>query len=108
MPPITRRLAMLSPLAAALAPTAARAALRHQVTIRQMRFEPSRLTIGAGDTVTWVNRDTARHTATDTGGRWGTGVLRPGAAGTVTFATPGTYDYACALHPSMRGRITVT
>jgi plastocyanin len=34
-------------------------------------------------------------------------VLAKGARHTQSFATPGTYDYMCGLHPGMKGQIEV-
>src|SRR2546423_277336 len=44
-----------------------------------MEFHPAVLTVAAGDTVVWVNRDIVPHTATATGGtKWDTGQLTHG------------------------------
>ncbi|WP_170311758.1 cupredoxin domain-containing protein [Sulfitobacter sabulilitoris] len=104
---ITRRSAVLAPLAAVFVPTPARSALRHEVVIRNMAFQPASLSIRPGDSVTWVNRGLSRHTVTGTQGRWNTGVLPPGSAATVTFTELGTHAYFCSIHPSMKGRIIV-
>ena len=36
----------------------------HTVTIEAMRFQPETLTVAAGDTIVWVNKDVVPHTAT--------------------------------------------
>jgi hypothetical protein len=56
--------------------------------------------------VTWTNLDGAGHTATGAG--FDSGVLRQNGVFTHTFATPGSFDYHCDIHPSMRGTVTVT
>ena len=77
------------------------------VDIADFAFEPAELTITAGETVTWTNLDGVAHTATATDGSWDTGLLDEGESGSITFTTPGTYDYRCTPHPSMTGRIIV-
>ena len=81
MKSITRRhaaaLLSLAPLALA---TPARAAT-HMVKIRGNRFKPSKITIKAGDTVTWTNDDGIDHTATARDKSWTTKSLRGGASG---------------------------
>ena len=91
--------------AAGMAPT--RAGTGSQVEISGFAYSPAELTITAGDTVTWTNLDAVEHTATATDGSWDTGLLGQGATGSITFTTPGTYDYLCTPHPSMTGRIVV-
>jgi len=49
----------------------------------------------------------ANHTATASDGSFDTGTIAPGGSGSVTFNTPGTYSYFCAIHPDMTGTITV-
>jgi plastocyanin len=81
----------------------------NQVVIDNFRFSPRTLTVPAGTKVTWINRDDVPHTATST--------ARPRAFDSKTldtddsfahvFASPGTYDYFCAVHPHMTGTILV-
>lgn len=78
---------------------------RHRVEIAAFAFMPAQLAIAAGDTVEWVNRDIAPHTATDTAEAWDTGPLQKAETATVTFSTPGRYAYFCRFHPHMRAEI---
>jgi plastocyanin len=79
------------------------------VDIDGFHFNPSPITITAGTTVIWTNRDTVPHTATsDTKGLFDTGRLQFGQSGKVTFANAGTFTYYCAVHPSMHGTVIVT
>lgn len=75
------------------------------VTMSGMAFAPAALTVKAGTTVTFMNEDGAPHTATGDG--WDTGRLNRGDSKDVTFDTAGTFAYVCAIHPSMKGTITV-
>ena len=79
----------------------------HAVAIADFAFSPATLAIAAGDTVTWTNEDAVAHTATSTTGAFDSGLLDQGESFSLTFTTPGTYDYLCTPHPSMTGRIVV-
>lgn len=82
---------------------------RHVVEIRGMAFEPAALEVAPGDTVVWINRDMVPHTATSAGrDGWDTGILARGDSGSRVFHRAGTTAYVCALHPTMRGAVTVT
>jgi len=113
MTKLTRRSALRLGMAAAAVPfasTSARAdghATVHQVLIKNFAFEPADLTINAGDSVEFINEDSAPHTATADNGSFDTGNLRRGQKATLTFATAGTYSYFCAVHPRMKGSLTV-
>jgi YVTN family beta-propeller protein len=77
------------------------------VSIVNFAFAPAELTIAAGDTVTWSNDDGAPHGLAYTDGTQGTNLLLPGAKFVRTFDRPGSYDYVCAVHPYMSGKIVV-
>ncbi|MCV2882142.1 cupredoxin family copper-binding protein [Actibacterium sp. XHP0104] len=79
-----------------------------QIEIRRFKFDPPEMTVPKGTTITWINRDAAPHTATDSGGTWDTGELRRDDEAAITFDQAGSFDYVCAYHPNMRARITVT
>jgi plastocyanin len=68
-------------------------------------FQPGTVTIDLGQSVTWVNLDDDEHTAT--GAAFDTGILAPGALGTVTFDADGSFPYSCQRHPEMVGRVDV-
>jgi len=86
-----------------------RAPTTHTVEIRGMEFHPAVLTVAAGDTVVWVNRDIVPHTATATGRtKWDTGQLTQGQTGRFIAHARGTARYACTLHPTMHGELIIT
>jgi plastocyanin len=73
-------------------------------------FSPNPLTVAAGTTVTWANHDAVAHTATATSpsGAFDTGNIPVGSTSkTVTFSTPGTFQYHCSIHPNMVATVTV-
>ncbi len=81
------------------------------VNIQDFQFVPASITVSVGTTVTWTNSDTAPHTATSNPGvspAFDTGTINPGGSGSVTFNTPGTFGYFCAIHPQMTGTVVVT
>ncbi len=91
---------------AARAAPAGQAAAQGGVTIHDFSFTPAEITVAVGGTVTWTNQDRATHTATSPGA-WDTGRLAPGQSATQRFDTPGVFEYFCAIHPRMRGRVIV-
>lgn len=72
------------------------------------RFEPSTLTVAAGETVRWFNDDGLPHTVSATDGSWDSGNMAPGQSFERTFDTAGRIPYLCRYHPGMIGTITVT
>ena len=86
--------------------TSASAAVR-PVDIADFKFVPQSVTITAGDTVTWTNRDAAAHSAR-VGGVGSTAVLTQGQSGSLVFMNAGTFPYDCGVHgPSMTGTVVV-
>lgn len=77
--------------------------------IKGYAFTPADLEVSVGDTVTWTNSDTAPHTVTSTGGGpLDSPNLEKGDTWSFTFTKPGTYPFYCAVHPDMKGTVTVT
>jgi plastocyanin len=80
-----------------------------RVAIQDFQFVPATLTIEAGATVLWTNRDTTTHTVTATRpGLFDSGELSPGRSHLVAFKNAGTFPYVCTLHASMMGTVRVT
>ncbi len=65
------------------------------------------LTVAAGTTVTWTNEDAMLHTVTDVDGGFDSGFFGEGESWSMTFDTPGEFEYFCLPHPWMRARIIV-
>ena len=86
------------------APEAA-AAEKNTILIQDYMFQPAEITIRKGETVTWINQDSVRHTAT--GKYFDSGLLSKGQSFTQTFNEAGAFDYICTPHPSMKGRVIV-
>jgi amicyanin len=77
------------------------------VTIDNFVFEPARLTVKAGTTVTWTNRDDIPHTVAAKDRAFKSKVMDTDESYSFTFSTPGEYAYFCSLHPHMTGTIVV-
>jgi plastocyanin len=78
------------------------------VTIDNFAFAPATLTVRAGSTVTWTNRDEEPHTVASTDGSFHSPGMGTGATYSHTFPTAGKFDYVCSIHPSMHGTVVVT
>ena len=76
------------------------------VTIEKLAFLPAEITVKAGETIEWTNKDPFAHTATVKGG-WEV-AIPPGKAATHIVTAGDTVDYYCRFHPNMKGRITVS
>ena len=79
----------------------------NSVTISNYSFSPATLTVTAGTTVTWTNKDSVAHTVTSDGSVFSSGDLSPNASFKYTFKTAGTFTYHCAIHVSMKGTVIV-
>ncbi len=81
----------------------------HTVIIEKFKFIPETLTIKTGDTVIWINKDIAPHTATAVTKeeKWDTKQLRKNQEASITFTKTGNEKYFCLYHPNMRGEIIV-
>ena len=88
-------------------PAAAPPPATHTIVIEGMRFHPDTLTVAAGDTVVWVNKDMFAHTAATKGTGFDSKSIEAGMSWTYKPAAAGTFTYICALHPTMIGTLRV-
>jgi plastocyanin len=77
------------------------------VTIDNFVFGPERVTVKAGTTVIWTNRDDIPHTVASKDRAFKSKVMDTDESFSFTFPTPGEYSYFCSLHPHMTGTIVV-
>ncbi|MCX6744566.1 MAG: cupredoxin family copper-binding protein [Candidatus Parcubacteria bacterium] len=75
------------------------------ISIANFAFNPTLLSVKMGTTVTWINDDPAPHQIV--GSVFNSKALNTGDNFSYTFTQTGTYDYHCAIHPSMIGQIIV-
>lgn len=79
----------------------------NEVLIQGFAFSPSTLTVTAGTTVTWTNKDAATHNVTSDNAVFSSGSMANGATFSFTFSDKGTFGYTCTIHPQMKGTIVV-
>ena len=79
----------------------------NEVYIKGMAFTPTTLTVSAGTTVKWTNKDAVNHTVTSDTGAFDSGNVAPNATFSFKFITAGTYNYHCSIHPTMTAKIVV-
>jgi plastocyanin len=77
------------------------------VTIDNFTFTPKELTVGVGTTVKWVNHDDIPHTVVEKKTTFRSKALDTDDSYSFTFASAGSFDYFCGLHPHMVGKIIV-
>ncbi|MGQ0742839.1 MAG: plastocyanin/azurin family copper-binding protein [Acidimicrobiales bacterium] len=85
------------------------AATTKTIDMFDIKFAVPALTVAPGDTVTWTNSDNVRHTVTSRGGsELASPDIKAGESFSHTFATVGTFNYFCEIHPDMKGTVTVS
>jgi plastocyanin len=72
-----------------------------------MRFEPARVQVSAGSTVTWRNDDQVVHTVKAADGSWESPLMQPGQTYQHTFANAGQVEIICGPHPFMKSVVEV-
>ncbi len=77
------------------------------VTIDNFTFSPTPLTIAKGATVTWVNEDDIPHSIYCQSLNLHSHPMDTKESFAHRFDQSGTFDYACGIHPHMRGQIIV-
>ena len=104
-------LAMLLLLAAGASVIAAAAAAAPEtstvVMAKDFMFAPTSMTVAAGSTVTWTNKDDEPHTVVSAEGLFRSAALDTEESFSFRFDKPGTYRYTCSIHPRMVGTIVV-
>ncbi len=82
--------------------------IKNDIEISGFSFNPNTLTVSKGASVVWTNKDSAPHTiVSDTGDEINSDSISKGNTYVHVFNTPGTYDYHCGIHPSMKGKVVV-
>jgi plastocyanin len=78
-----------------------------EVKIDNFSFGPAELTVKAGTTVTWINRDDIPHTVVSTDKAFKSKVLDTDEKFSYTFNTAGSFPYFCSIHPKKTGKVVV-
>jgi amicyanin len=77
------------------------------VVIENYLYSPETLTVKAGTTVTWTNKDSVSHTVTTKATLFDSGLLGKDKSYSYTFTQKGSYEYYCIPHPYMVGKVIV-
>jgi plastocyanin len=77
------------------------------VVIRELAFNPAQINARVGEDVVWHFDDKGvAHTVTADNGSFDSGKRTDGEFH-MAFPQPGSYSYHCAIHPDMKGTVTV-
>jgi plastocyanin len=98
--------ALLGAAALVLSPAAGAATV--DIRIDRTGFVPASVTVNAGDTVRWTNRDSSNHQVVSETGAFASAILRPGQSYAFAFQTAGTFHYRDGLKPAERGTVRVS
>ena len=79
----------------------------NEVWIQGMAFSPATISVTAGTTIKWTNKDGAAHTVTSNDGIFVSGSLSDGSTFSNQFNTAGTFPYKCAFHSTMTATVVV-
>ena len=77
------------------------------IVIKNFSFQPARLTVASGTTVTVTNADRVAHTFSSRDGSFDLGEIGAGSIATIVLKQSGTFKYSCQIHPSMTGTLVV-
>jgi plastocyanin len=77
----------------------------HIDEIKGLSFNPDRITVRAGDSVTWVNHDSDHHHLQGDG--FESKELANNDTFSLQFPAPGDIGYHCTIHTYMVGRVVV-
>jgi plastocyanin len=82
-------------------------AATHKVTIEGTKFDAADLTVNAGDSIVWENKDPYPHTATSKTGGFDSKDIASEKSWKYVAKKKGDFPYVCTIHPSMKGTIHV-
>ena len=79
----------------------------NEVLIQGNAFSPATITVAAGTTIKWTNKDGVNHTVTSDSGLFDSGTFGNGGTFSRQFNTAGTFPYHCTVHTNMLGTVIV-
>jgi plastocyanin len=100
------RVAILLTVAASF-PISATAQDAGQIVIKDYMFAPNSVTVKAGTSVKWINKDDEPHTVVSDTTLFRSGAIDTDETFSFKFDKPGTYHFTCSIHPRMVGTIVV-
>lgn len=78
-----------------------------EIRIDNFKFSPEAITVPVNSRVTWINKDDVPHVIAENNGAFKSKALDTDDAYSFDFTKPGTYEYFCAVHPKMVGKVIV-
>lgn len=81
--------------------------ITHTVVMEGMAFTPRAITVAAGDTIVWVNKDMVPHSTTSTSAGFDSKVIAASESWRTRLEQAGEFDYVCAFHPMMTAKVLV-
>jgi plastocyanin len=79
----------------------------HMVIMEGMVFQPDAITVTAGDTIVWVNKDMVPHSATSETAGFDSKVIQANGSWRTRVERTGNFDYVCSFHPMMTAKLQV-
>jgi len=79
----------------------------HKVVMEATQYQPATITVKAGDTIEWVNKDLFPHTASSAEAKFNSEAIAAGATWKFTPKVKGDFTYTCIFHPTMKGQLRV-
>jgi plastocyanin len=104
---VMRSRILLPALLLALVLLAPARAATFTISITKSGFNPSAVTVGVGDTVTWTNADTASHQVESKSAGFVSPLLKPGESYSFVYAKAGRFAYQDKAVKKFRGTVTV-
>ncbi len=90
-------------------PAASSSSSSGTVTVKaaNFAFDPKSVTVKKGQTVKWVNEDSAPHNVTSDDGTLKSKDFSQGGSFTYKATKAGTFNYVCTIHPQMKATLIV-
>jgi len=79
----------------------------NEVWIQGSAFTPATITVSAGTTIKWTNKDGMSHTVTSTTALFDSGTIGNNGTYSHQFNTIGTFPYYCTIHTYMTATVVV-
>jgi plastocyanin len=79
----------------------------HTVIMEGMAFSPEAITVAAGDTIVWINKDLVPHTATSSVAGFDSKIVEANKSWRYKAERTGDFDYLCSFHPTMTAKLLV-
>jgi plastocyanin len=78
-----------------------------EIRIDNFKFTPETITVPVNSQITWINKDDVPHVIAANNGAFKSKALDTDDTYSYSFAKPGSYEYFCAVHPKMVGKVVV-